>query len=211
MGASLRRVSQSGNLTIFGTELAGAKHHNGHQIEPNGAALGEDTSKSVRDAQLDPESDDLDDETFATSVQSAFNSRKISRKPEIPAPAGGWPQLRAAVEGGADAVYFGLEALNARARASNFTVEEIADVIGYLHDRGVQGFVAINVLVFDEELAQAEKLVGAVVRAGVDAVIVQDVGLVSLIRRFAPDLVIHGSTQMSITSAEGRVRTRARM
>ena len=148
-------------------------------------------------------SDDCDDETFATSVQSAFNSRKISRKPEILAPAGGWPQLRAAVEGGADAVYFGLEALNARARASNFTVEEIADVIGYLHDRGVRGFVAINVLVFDEELAQAEKLVRAVVRAGVDAVIVQDVGLVSLIRIFAPDLVIHGSTQMSITSAEG--------
>ena len=138
-----------------------------------------------------------------TLVHSAFKSRQLSRKPEILAPAGGWPQLCAAVEAGADAVYFGLEALNARARASNFAVEEVPDVIGYLHERGVRGFVAINVLVFDEELAQAEKLVRAVARAGADAVIVQDVGLVSLIKGLAPDLVIHGSTQMSITSAEG--------
>ena len=147
--------------------------------------------------------DIFDDETVTTSVQPAFKNRKTSRKPEILAPAGGWPQLRAAVKGGADAVYFGLEALNARARASNFTVEELPDIIGYLHERGVRGFVAVNVLVFDEELAQAETLVRAVARAGVDAVIVQDVGLVSLIKRFAPSLKVHGSTQMSITSAEG--------
>ena len=114
-----------------------------------------------------------------TLVHSAFKSRQLSRKPEILAPAGSWPQLCAAVEAGADAVYFGLEALNARARASNFAVEEVPDVIGYLHERGVRGFVAINVLVFDEELAQAEKLVRAVARAGADAVVGSDVGLVS--------------------------------
>jgi putative protease len=83
----------------------------------------------------------------------------VLRKPEILAPAGGWPQMRAAVEAGADAVYFGLSALNARARAANFDVEELPTVMAYLHERGVRGFVTMNVLVFDEELAQAEGLV----------------------------------------------------
>jgi hypothetical protein len=85
--------------------------------------------------------------------------KPVLRKPEILAPAGGWPQMRAAVEAGADAVYFALSALNARARAANFDVEELPTVMAYLHERGVRGFVTMNVLVFDEELAQAEGLV----------------------------------------------------
>ena len=137
-----------------------------------------------------------------SSAGPAHGPREIV-KPEILAPAGGWPQMRAAVEAGADAVYFGLNLLNARARAANFDVEELPEVMSFLHARGVRGFVTMNVLVFDEELAQAEGLVRSIAKAGVDAVIVQDVGLVDLIRKTAPGLTIHGSTQMSITSPEG--------
>ncbi|KAK9904967.1 hypothetical protein WJX75_006604 [Coccomyxa subellipsoidea] len=131
------------------------------------------------------------------------------RKPEVLAPAGGWPQLRAAVENGADAVYFGLSSFNARARAANFTLEELEEVMVYLHERGVKGFVTVNVLVFDEELAAVENHIRHIASCGVDAVIVQDVGVVRLIRRVAPALPIHGSTQMSITSSEGAEFARA--
>jgi collagenase-like PrtC family protease len=141
-------------------------------------------------------------ESSTPSAGPAHGPREIV-KPEILAPAGGWPQMRAAVEAGADAVYFGLNLLNARARAANFDVEELPEVMSFLHARGVRGFVTMNVLVFDEELAQAEGLVRSIAKAGVDAVIVQDVGLVNLIRNTAPGLAIHGSTQMSITSPEG--------
>ena len=137
-----------------------------------------------------------------SSAGPAHGPREIV-KPEILAPAGGWPQMRAAVEAGADAVYFGLNLLNARARAANFDVEELPEVMSFLHARGARGFVTMNVLVFDEELAQAEGLVRSIAKAGVDAVIVQDVGLVNLVRETAPGLTIHGSTQMSITSPEG--------
>ncbi|GIL91502.1 hypothetical protein Vretifemale_19091 [Volvox reticuliferus] len=127
----------------------------------------------------------------------------LAQKPEVLAPVGGWPQLRAAVENGADAVYFGLEDFNARARAANFSVTELPDVMSYLHARGVKGFVTLNVLVFDEELSAVEEQIRAMAMAGVDAVIVQDWGVVELMRRVAPGLPVHGSTQMSVTSAEG--------
>jgi len=129
--------------------------------------------------------------------------RRERRKPEVLAPVGGWPQLDAAIESGADAVYFGLSHFNARARANNFTVEELPEVMGRLHARGVLGFVTFNTLVFDEELAEAEAMLRAIVACGVDAVIVQDLGAVRLIRAISADLPIHGSTQMTVTSAEG--------
>lgn len=126
------------------------------------------------------------------------------RKPEVLSPAGGWPQLRAAVECGADAVYFGVDTgLNARARAANFALAELPEVMCYLHDRGVKGYLTLNVLVFDEELAGAERLLRAAAAAGVDAVIVQDVGIAALAARVAPALRVHASTQMSVTSPEG--------
>jgi len=127
-------------------------------------------------------------------------------KPEVLAPAGGWLQLRAAVENGADACYFGLqEGFNARARASNFNIDELVDVMNYLHDHGRKGYLVINVLVFDEELENLETLVRKIARAGVDALICQDLGAIDLIRSIAPNLPIHGSTQMSITDANGAV------
>lgn len=117
-------------------------------------------------------------------------------------PAGYWPQLRAAIETGADAVYFGLDHFSARAKVG-FRQEELPDVINALHERGVMGFVTFNTLVFDDELAKAEKAIIAIANSGADAIIVQDFGIAGLVREIAPDLDIHGSTQMSITSAQG--------
>jgi U32 family peptidase len=121
---------------------------------------------------------------------------------ELLAPVGGWDALRAAVANGADAVFFGSEKFNARARANNFLIDELADVMSFLHLYGVKGFLTFNILVFEDELDEARKLVEACIDAGVDAVIVQDLGLVKLIRELSPDFPIHGSTQMTITSPE---------
>jgi U32 family peptidase len=126
----------------------------------------------------------------------------LRTKPEIMAPAGGWPQLRAAVEAGADAVYFGLQHFTARAKVG-FGVDELPEVMRTLHGRGVKGYVTFNTLVFDEELDDAARHVGAIAAAGADAIIVQDAGIVPLIREIAPGLAVHGSTQMTLTSAEG--------
>jgi putative protease len=124
------------------------------------------------------------------------------RKPEVMSPAGYWPQLRAAVEAGADAVYFGLKHFSARAKVG-FDLSELAEVMATLHRRGVKGYVTFNTLVFQHELDEAARTLAAIARAGADAIIVQDVGIVKLARAVAPDLEIHGSTQMSITSADG--------
>lgn len=125
-------------------------------------------------------------------------------KPEVLSPAGGWPQLIAACSNGADAVYFGLqEGFNARVRASNFGIEDVERVMIYLHDRGVKGYVVVNILVFDEEMMKLEPLIRRLASAGVDALIMQDIGAVELVRKIAPNLPVHGSTQMSITDSHG--------
>lgn len=121
---------------------------------------------------------------------------------ELLAPAGNWDCLRAAVANGADAVYFGVEKFNARARADNFVADELPDIMSFLHLYGVKGFLTFNILVFEDELAEAKRLIDACIDAGVDAVIVQDLGLVAMIRDISPDFPIHGSTQMTITSPE---------
>jgi len=124
--------------------------------------------------------------------------------PELLSPAGDFDCARAAVENGADAVYFGLRVgLNARTKARNFALEELPEFMAYLHLRGVRGYVTLNTLVFPGELDLLERLVRSVVPAGVDAAIVQDFGAARLICSIAPDFPLHASTQMSITSAEG--------
>ena len=123
--------------------------------------------------------------------------------PELLAPAGDWAALKAAVAQGADAVYFGVEAFNARLRAENFQLAELGEIMRWLHARGVRGFLTFNVLVFSDELEKAATLLVAAERAGVDALIVQDLGLCVLARDLVPGLALHGSTQMSITSAAG--------
>ncbi|QDV36787.1 U32 family peptidase [Tautonia plasticadhaerens] len=124
-------------------------------------------------------------------------------RPELLAPAGDRACLVAAIENGADAVYFGLRGHNARARAANFGLEELPEVMALLHQRGVRGYVTLNTLAFPGELEGLEGIVRRVTAAGVDAAIVQDIGLARLIRAVTPDLEIHASTQMSITSASG--------
>ncbi len=123
--------------------------------------------------------------------------------PELLAPAGHWEALRAAVANGADAVYFGVDAFNARMRAANFSRQELPELMAWLHERGVKGYLTLNVLVFSDELPEAGALILEAAAAGVDALIVQDVGLARLSRLLAPDLAVHASTQMSITSAAG--------
>src|ERR1035441_6711916 len=120
------------------------------------------------------------------------------RKPEIMSPAGYWPQLRAAIEAGADSVYFGLKHFTARAKVG-FSLGELPEVIATLHRRGVKGFVTFNTLVFEHELSEAARALASIAEAGADAIIVQDVGILKLARRIAPHLEIHGSTQMSVT------------
>jgi putative protease len=126
----------------------------------------------------------------------------ISRKPEIMSPAGYWPQLQAAIEAGADAVYFGLKHFSARAKVG-FSLAELPEVVQTLHKRGVRGYITFNTLVFEHELRDAVATIAAIAEAGIDALIIQDVGVVRLAREVAPALELHASTQMSITNAEG--------
>jgi U32 family peptidase len=129
--------------------------------------------------------------------------RPVPVRPEVLAPAGDWECAKAAVENGADAIYFGLERFNARMRAKNFTVADLPQLMEFLHRRGVRGYVTFNVLVFADELAAAEDYLRAIITAGVDAAIVQDVGICRMIRALSPDFPIHTSTQMTVTSAAG--------
>ena len=124
------------------------------------------------------------------------------KKPEVMSPAGYWPQLNAAIEAGADACYFGLKHFSARAKVG-FDLDELPGVVRTLHQRGVRGYLTFNTLVFEHELAAAARAIAAIAEAGVDAIIVQDIGVLKLVRQIAPDLEIHASTQTSITSAEG--------
>ena len=127
----------------------------------------------------------------------------VSARLELLAPAGDWECVRAAVENGADGIYFGLERFNARMRADNFTTADLPKLMEFLHRRGVRGYVTFNILTFAEELAEAERYLRAIIAAGADAVIVQDVGVCRLIRQLSPDFPIHASTQMSVTSVAG--------
>jgi U32 family peptidase len=125
------------------------------------------------------------------------------RPPELMAPAGDWDCAKAAVENGADAVYFGLQSgMNARAGAVNFTPAALPELMALLRGRGVRGYLALNTLVFPRELDDAERAVRLAAMAGVDAVLVQDLGLARLIGRLCPELPLHASTQMTLSSAE---------
>ena len=126
----------------------------------------------------------------------------IARKPEVMSPAGYWPQLEAALDAGADAVYFGLRHFTARAKVG-FSLSELPQAMAALHRRGARGFVTFNTLVFDHELREAARALAAIAEAGADAIIVQDLGILKLARAIAPDLELHASTQMSVTSAAG--------
>ena len=139
----------------------------------------------------------------ATPAPAALTPTRAPARPELLAPAGDWECARAAVENGADAIYFGLERFNARMRAKNFTQADLPALMKFLHHRGVRGYVTFNTLVFTAELADAESYLRTIIAAGVDAAIVQDVGICRLIRALSPDFPIHTSTQLTVTSAAG--------
>lgn len=127
----------------------------------------------------------------------------MPQAPELLAPAGNMDCLRAAVANGADAVYLGLPRFNARMRADNFTEAELPGVVEFCHRHGVKTYVAFNTLIFTDELDDAAEQLRLLNRAGVDAILVQDIGLARLAREITPELPIHASTQMTITSPEG--------
>lgn len=125
------------------------------------------------------------------------------RDPELLSPAGNWDCAKAAVANGADAIFFGLSKFNARLRADNFTEEDLPELMDFLHKHGARGFVTMNTLIFTSELEAAQEQLRHLEKCGVDAIIVQDLGLAKLARHVAPKLEIHASTQMTITSPEG--------
>ena len=123
-------------------------------------------------------------------------------KPELLAPVGGKPHLTAAVNSGADAVYMGGMAFNARLFADNFSDDELSEAIDFAHLHGVKVYMTINTLVSDNELARAFEYCNYIYGLGVDAVIVQDMGLARLLRLYLPDLPLHLSTQGTLYNVE---------
>jgi putative protease len=128
--------------------------------------------------------------------------------PELLAPAGSLDAVRAALANGADAVYLGAVRFNARDDGAQLTLDELAEACRLARGRGRRVYLTLNVLVKPAELADALELLGEAVDRGINAVIVQDVGLIRLIRRIYPNLEVHGSTQMTVHDASGARVTR---
>ena len=122
---------------------------------------------------------------------------------ELLAPAGSFAAMRAAFANGANAVYLGGKNFSARAFADNFTLEEIGEAVRLAHFCHGKVYVTLNTLIADEEMADALAYAAELYQAGVDAIIVQDVGLFTLLRRLLPEQPLHASTQMSIHNAPG--------
>ncbi len=122
---------------------------------------------------------------------------------EILAPAGSFDMMYAAVRAGADAVYFGLDKLNARRNAENFNCESVAEYAAYCRRRGVKTYLTLNTLVSDRELGTALSLLKTACDVGIDGIIIQDMGLVSLARKCAPKMPLHASTQMAVHDPRG--------
>ncbi|MGI5880636.1 MAG: DUF3656 domain-containing U32 family peptidase [Syntrophomonadaceae bacterium] len=121
---------------------------------------------------------------------------------ELLAPAGNWPAFLAAVENGADAVYLGGAHFSARQSADNFSNEEIARALDYAHLRGRKIYVAVNTLIRDDEFDSALQFIYQIYKLGIDAVIIQDIGLLNAVRQLLPDLKLHASTQMTIHNTD---------
>ena len=122
---------------------------------------------------------------------------------ELLAPAGSMEALRAAVQNGANAVYLGVGAFNARQGAKNFTPQTLVEAVKYCHVRGVQVHLTLNTLVSDREMKDVAETIRHAAQNNIDAFIVQDLGVVQLCRQIAPHIPIHGSTQMTIHSLSG--------
>ena len=126
-----------------------------------------------------------------------------TRFPEILAPAGGREQFMAALNAGADAVYLGLKQFNARARAENFSIADLRELVPLAHSYGMKVLVAVNILIKEHELGDLVETLSALEETGVDAVIVQDLGVARVVREFFPGLRLHASTQLAVHNAAG--------
>ena len=122
---------------------------------------------------------------------------------ELLAPAGSMESLIAAINRGADAIYLGGSKFSARAYASNFDNETMEKAVDYAHTYGVKVYVTVNTLIKENEFQEAVDYIGVLYKIGVDALIIQDVGLAKRIREVYPDFELHASTQMSIHNGEG--------
>ncbi|MCK8817240.1 DUF3656 domain-containing protein [Natroniella sulfidigena] len=124
-------------------------------------------------------------------------------KPELLSPVGNQESLLAAISNGCDAVYLGGKAFNARRRADNFDLEELGEAIEYAHLREVEVYLTVNTLYKDDELADVVKFIKEVYKLGIDAIIVQDLGLARLVNQVLPNLELHASTQLTVHNLEG--------
>lgn len=124
-------------------------------------------------------------------------------KSELLAPAGSMDALVAAVQGGCDAVYLGHKSFSARSSAANFSDEELFEATAYCHLRGVKVYLAVNTLCLERQFKELETVIKTAASAGVDAIIVQDLGVCRIIKKVCPQMKIHASTQMSVHSLEG--------
>ncbi|HOD02714.1 MAG TPA: peptidase U32 family protein, partial [Clostridiales bacterium] len=122
---------------------------------------------------------------------------------EILAPVGGSEQLLAAVRCGADAVYLGTQSFNARRNAKNFDSQALYEAVAYCHIRGVKVYVTLNTLVFDFEIPELDKQIKEIARSGADAIIVQDMAVMSRVKAICPHIMLHASTQMAIHNISG--------
>ena len=125
------------------------------------------------------------------------------KKIELLAPAGTYDCVLAAVNSGADAVYFAGQSFGARSFAGNLTDEEIYRAADFCHIRGAKSYLTVNTLLFDREFADLDKFISVITKAGVDGVIVQDLGVLKRIRELSPDIELHATTQMTVHSADG--------
>ena len=122
---------------------------------------------------------------------------------EVLSPAGDIENFKIAIKSGADAVYFGLNKFNARLKADNISLDNLQELVGYAHLKGVKTYVTINTLVSNAELKELVAMVGKCLECGVDAFIVQDYGVISVLKSMYPDIVLHGSTQLGVHNVRG--------
>ncbi|MBR3766862.1 MAG: U32 family peptidase [Clostridia bacterium] len=125
------------------------------------------------------------------------------KKIEILAPVGGNEQLLSAVRSGADAVYFGASSFNARRNAENFTDEAFIGAVRYCHERGVKAYITLNTLIKDSEAEEFQKTLALIAKSGADAVILQDMGALSRVKKCCPDIPLHASTQLAVHNIAG--------
>ncbi len=128
------------------------------------------------------------------------------RLPELLAPAGSWDSMKAAVASGADAVYLGGRRFGARANSPNFAIPEMERAVEHAHLRGVKVYVTVNTLVHDRELPELAEYMVDLYAMGADALLIQDLGALSLAKEVVPEMEIHGSTQMTVHNREGAIR-----